>query len=164
MPGGLRKCVRQAFKANSGGSSNELRADVQCGLAVVRIATVHQLWRLLCPQAKENKFARGVLNDLARKRLVVKHGIGEDGRDIWGYDYRWPYRSRGAVPRRPRDGRHRSQAGTSAAAGYGLAVTDTIVAFIRACAEANLPGPDPALEPGFIPSARREILASETDT
>ncbi|MFG2825291.1 hypothetical protein ACGFX4_38420 [Kitasatospora sp. NPDC048365] len=73
-----RTRVRKASKANPGGSSNDLRA-----LAVVKIATAHQLWRLLRPHALENKFARAALNDLDKKRIAVKHGTGKDGRDIW---------------------------------------------------------------------------------
>ncbi|MET8630965.1 hypothetical protein ABZW30_46045 [Kitasatospora sp. NPDC004669] len=79
-----RKRTRKAPKANPGGSSNVLRADVLRAIAVLKIVTGHQLWRLLRPNALENKFARATLNDLEKKRITVKHGTGEDGRDIWG--------------------------------------------------------------------------------
>ncbi|MEV7217930.1 replication-relaxation family protein [Kitasatospora cineracea] len=130
-PDAPRKRIRRASKTNPGGSSNELRADVQRALAVVKIATAHQLWRLLRPEAKENKFARGALNDLARKRLAVKHGTGEDGRDIWGMTTAGRTAAKALFPDGREMGGIAPKAGASAAAGHALAVTDTIVAFIR---------------------------------
>ncbi|MFJ9447218.1 hypothetical protein ACIRRH_36015 [Kitasatospora sp. NPDC101235] len=125
------KRVRKASRANPGGSSNDLRADVLCAVAVLKIVTPHQLWRLVRPKALENKFARAALNDLARQKVTVKHGTGRDGRDIWGMTTAGRDAARALFP----DGRDMGgiarKAGTSSAAGHALAVSDTIISFVR---------------------------------
>ncbi|MEU9617350.1 replication-relaxation family protein [Streptomyces sp. NPDC048209] len=125
-----RKRTRKASKANPGGSSNDLRADVLRAIAVLKIATPHQLWRLLRPNALENKFARAALNDLEKKRITVKHGTGKDGRDIWGMTTAGRDAAKALFP----DGRDMGgiarKAGTSSAAGHALAVSEAIISFV----------------------------------
>ncbi|GLW58071.1 replication-relaxation family protein [Kitasatospora phosalacinea] len=125
-----RKRVRKASKTNPGGSSNDLRADVLRALAVVKIATPHQLWRLLRPHALENKFARATLNDLEKKRIAVKHGTGKDGRDIWGMTTAGRDAAKALFPDGREIGGIARKAGSSSAAGHALAVTETIISFL----------------------------------
>ncbi|MFJ2864016.1 replication-relaxation family protein [Kitasatospora sp. NPDC087314] len=151
-----RKRVRKASKTNPGGSNNKVRADVQRAIAVLKIVTGHQLWRLLRPNALENKFARGALNDLEKKRLTVKHGTGEDGRDIWGMTTA----SRDAAKALFLNGRDMGgiarKAGASSAAGHALAVSETIIAFIAGGTGPGIPKDKvngdrtaPGVGPGF---------------
>ncbi|MFF1908296.1 replication-relaxation family protein [Kitasatospora sp. NPDC058218] len=151
-----RKRTRKASKANPGGSNNEVRADVQRAIAVLKIVTAHQLWRLLRPHALENKFARAALNDLEKKRITVKHGTGEDGRDIWGMTTAGRDAARALFP----DGRNMGgiarKAGASSAAGHALAVTETIISFVVGGTGPNIPEKQvngdrtaPGVSPGF---------------
>ncbi|MGW7582724.1 replication-relaxation family protein [Kitasatospora sp. NPDC054768] len=125
-----RKRVRKASKTNPGGSNNDVRRDIQRAIAVLKIVTPHQLWRLLRPHALENKFARAALNDLEKKRITVKHGTGKDGRDIWGMTTAGRDAARALFPDGRTMGGIARKAGTSSAAGHALAVTETIISFI----------------------------------
>ncbi|MGW4808090.1 replication-relaxation family protein [Kitasatospora sp. NPDC004272] len=151
-----RKRTRKASKANPGGSSNDLRADVLRAVAVLKVVTPHQLWRAVRPEAKENKFARAALNDLAKRRLTVKHGTGPDGRDIWGMTTAGRDAARALFP----DGRDMGgiarHAGASAAAGHALAVSETIISFVQGGTGPNIPDGQihgdrtaPGVGPGF---------------
>ncbi|MFE2729330.1 replication-relaxation family protein [Kitasatospora sp. NPDC059327] len=151
-----RKRVRRASKTNPGGSNNKVRADVQRAIAVLKIVTAHQLWRLLRPNALENKFARAALNDLEKKRITVKHGTGEDGRDIWGMTTAGRDAAKALFP----DGRDMGgiarKAGASSAAGHALAVSETIISFVVGGTGPNIPDKQvngdrtaPGVSPGF---------------
>ncbi|MFJ7280720.1 replication-relaxation family protein [Kitasatospora sp. NPDC098663] len=162
-----RKRARKASKTNPGGSSNDLRADVQRAIAVLKIVTAHQLWRLLRPNALENKFARAALNDLDKKRITVKHGTGEDGRDIWGMTTAGRDAAKALFP----DGRDMGgiarKAGASSAAGHALAVSETIISFVVGGTGPNIPDKQvngdrtaPGIGPGF---GRIEQWATEIE-
>ncbi|MFI9367001.1 replication-relaxation family protein [Kitasatospora sp. NPDC053057] len=161
------KRTRKASKTNPGGSNNDVRRDIQRAIAVLKIVTPHQLWRLLRPHAKENKFARAALNDLEKKRLTVKHGTGEDGRDIWGMTTAGRNAARALFPDGRDIGGIAPKAGASSAAGHALAVSEAIISFVVGGTGPNIPDTQvngdrtaPGVGPGF---GRIDLWATEIE-
>ena len=71
-------------RANAAGSTAKVRAEVLTALGVLKVVTADQLWRLLRPEAKENKFARAALVDLQSAKLVHSEGRTSAGHKTWG--------------------------------------------------------------------------------
>ncbi|MET8629557.1 hypothetical protein ABZW30_38485 [Kitasatospora sp. NPDC004669] len=96
---------------------------------------------LLSPHAAESKFAHAALNDLEKKRLTVKHGTGEDGRDIWGMTTAGRNAAQALFPDGRDIGGIAPKAGAGSAVGHAPAVSETVIGFVAG-------GACPVMRPG----------------
>jgi hypothetical protein len=98
------------------------------------------LWRLLRPEAKENKFARAALNDLLSARLVHSEGRTSAGHKTWGLTTQGRDAAQQVMPAGREVGNIARGAGRSGAP-HAMAVNETILAFVTGgTGEDALPG------------------------
>jgi hypothetical protein len=79
----LVRPVARRPRANPAGSTAKVRGEVLTALGMLKVVTADQLWPLLRPEAKENKFARAALNDLQSAKLVHSEGRTSAGHKTW---------------------------------------------------------------------------------
>ena len=119
-------------KPNPGGSTNRLREETLVALGVLKIATADQLWRLLRPNAKENKVCRAALNDLGK--LVASDGSTKDALKTWRLTEQGRTAAEQVLPTGRTVGSIAKGAGSHGAA-HAMAVNDTVIAFVRGAQE-----------------------------
>ncbi|MFC1428507.1 replication-relaxation family protein [Streptacidiphilus sp. N1-12] len=117
-----------ADKPNPGGSTNRLREETLVALGVLKIATADQLWRLLRPNAKENKVCRAALNDLGK--LVASDGSTKEALKTWRLTEQGRTAAEQVLPTGRPVGSIAKGAGSHGAA-HAMAVNDTIISFVR---------------------------------
>ncbi|WP_042404785.1 replication-relaxation family protein [Streptacidiphilus carbonis] len=116
-------------RANTAGSTAKVRAEVLTALGVLKVVTADQLWRLLRPEAKENKFARAALNDLQSAKLVHSEGRTSTGHKTWGLTTAGRDAAQQVMPAGREVGNIARGAGRSGAP-HAMAVNETILAFL----------------------------------
>ncbi|MEY9961367.1 replication-relaxation family protein [Streptacidiphilus sp. MAP5-52] len=116
-------------RANAAGSTAKIREEVLTALAVLKVVTADQLWRLLRPEAKENKFARAALVDLQSAKLVHSEGRTAAGHKTWGLTPAGRDAAQQVMPAGREVGNIARGAGRSGAP-HAMAVNETILAFI----------------------------------
>ena len=116
-------------RANAAGSTAKVRAGVLAALGVLKVVTADQLWRLLRPEAKENKFARAALVDLQSARLVHSEGRTSAGHKTCGLTTQGRDAAQQVMPAGRVVGNIARGAGRSGAP-HSMAVNETVLAFL----------------------------------
>ncbi|MEZ0096078.1 replication-relaxation family protein [Streptacidiphilus sp. EB129] len=128
-------------RANGAGSTARVRAEVLTVLGVLNVVTADRLWRLLRPEARENKFARAALNDLQSARLVHSEGRTSTGHKTWGLTTQGRDAAQQVMPA-GREVGNIARGARRSGAPHAMAVNETILAFVTG-------GTDPAAGPGM---------------
>jgi hypothetical protein len=116
-------------RTNAAGSTAKVRGEVLTALGVLKVVTADQLWRLLRPEAKENKFARAALVDLQSAKLVHSEGRTSTGHKTWGLTAQGRDAAQQVMPAGREVGNIARGAGRSGAP-HAMAVNETILAFV----------------------------------
>ncbi|MET8630721.1 replication-relaxation family protein [Kitasatospora sp. NPDC004669] len=108
-----------------------MRADVLAALGVLKVATAHQLQRLLRPKAVSNKAVRQALGDLALHGLVASDGNTKERHKTWRLEGAAGLDAAASVLGmvRPEMGGTARGAGRSGAQ-HAMAVNETVLAFV----------------------------------
>jgi hypothetical protein len=121
-------------KANPGGSTSKVRTELLLALGVLKIVNGDQMWRLLRPHAKGNKFARAGLNDLEKAGLVLSEGSTEDALKTWRLTPAGAVAAEQVLPTGRPVGSLAKGAGVHGAA-HAMTVSLTDIAFVRGALE-----------------------------
>jgi hypothetical protein len=124
----LVRPVARRPRANPAGSTAKVRGEVLTALGMLKVVTADQLWPLLRPEAKENKFARAALNDLQSAKLVHSEGRTSAGHKTWGLTPAGRDAAQQVMPAGREVGNIARGAGRSGAP-HAMAVNETILAF-----------------------------------
>ncbi|WP_370088334.1 replication-relaxation family protein [Streptacidiphilus sp. MAP12-16] len=124
-------------------------------LGVLKVVTADQLWRLLRPAARENKFARAAPNDLQSAKLVHSEGRTSAGHKTWGLTTQGRDSAQQVMPCGREVGNIARGAGRFGAP-HAMAVNETILAFITGGTD-----PDPGPGIGTVLSWTTEVVHEE---
>ncbi|MET8038756.1 replication-relaxation family protein [Streptomyces sp. NPDC005345] len=142
-------------KAYPYGSTTAVRAHVLAALGVLKLATAHQVHRLMAPGHKDNKAYRNAALDLARHGLVVSEGSSRDGHKIWSLTPVGLDAAAEVLGRPVGEMGGTARGAARSGASHAMAVNETVIAMTRTPAAATRPVPrqQPSGAPPPAPAA-----------